>query len=285
MIFNHSAMELIKNRKSTRTFDGRMLEPETKEAFLSCLESLKQETDVKVRFAYVEVSPDEEKKKLGTYGFISGASQYLVALMDKQESDAVELGYIFEKAVLHALDLGIHTCWLGGTFKREDFGRAAGMLDHEHIPLVTPLGYELPKMRLKEIGIRKAIGAEKRKPWKELFHNIDINAPLSKDEAGAYEQVLEMVRKGPSASNKQPWRIAKQGSRFHLFLKRNKGYGVEGYDIQLNDMGIAKCHFELAAEEMELEGSWMKLDPAPVLDDLEYIETWDAEQEAASKWE
>lgn len=283
MIFQHSAMELIINRKSTRTFDGRMLEPEIKEKFLSYLDALIKETNVNVRFSYVELSQSGEKKKLGTYGFISGARQYLVALIDREETDAVELGYIFEKAVLHALDLGIHTCWLGGTFKREEFGQEAEILDHEHIPIVTPLGYEQPKMRLMEVGLRKAVGAEKRKPWEKLFYNIDNKAPLTKEDAGDYEQVLEMVRKGPSASNKQPWRIAKEGSFYHLFLKRTKGYGVSGYDIQLNDIGIAKCHFELAAEELGLEGRWTKVDPAPVWDELEYVETWDAEKETASK--
>ena len=37
--------------------------------------------------------------------------------------------------------------------------------------------------------------------------------------------VLEMVRRGPSASNKQPWRVVRAGERWHLYLQRTRGYG------------------------------------------------------------
>ncbi len=40
--------------------------------------------------------------------------------------------------------------------------------------------------------------------------------PLSREEAREYAEVLEMVRIGPSASKKQPWRNVTDGADLHL---------------------------------------------------------------------
>ena len=37
-----------------------------------------------------------------------------------------DFGYVFEWLILRATDLGLATCWLGGTFKRGAFGQAVG---------------------------------------------------------------------------------------------------------------------------------------------------------------
>jgi len=107
--------------------------------------------------------------------------------------------------------------------------------------------------------------------------------PLYRNEAGAYAQVLEMVRIGPSASNKQPWRIVKNGDFWRLYLRRTAGYRhdpLKQYlglaDMQRLDMGIAMCHFELTAKELSLDGQWVveeELDKFP-LPNREYIVSW-----------
>ena len=92
-----------------------------------------------------------------------------------------------------------------------------------------------------------------------------------------------MVRLGPSASNKQPWRILRIGRSWHFYLQRTPNYR-EGFlyrmftqaDLQRIDMGIAMCHFELTARELGLPGMWVNTNPGiDKLDDLtEYIVSW-----------
>jgi hypothetical protein len=77
-----------------------------------------------------------------------------------------------------------------------------------------------------------------------------------------------MVRLGPSASNKQPWRIVRDGRLWHFYLLRTPRYianlgsklGAIA-DIQRLDMGIAMCHFELTALEKGLGGQWVVNEP------------------------
>ena len=65
----------------------------------------------------------------------------------------------------------------------------------------------------------------------------------------------KMVRPGPSATNKQPWRVVKSGDIFHFFEYKTPGYTDRfTYDIQRLDMGIAACHFDLATQEKGLPG-------------------------------
>jgi hypothetical protein len=91
-----------------------------------------------------------------------------------------------------------------------------------------------------------------------------------------------MVRLGPSASNKQPWRIAHEGQKWHFFIERSFLYGprmlglVGIADMQRLDIGIAMCHFELTARELGLRGEWQMDVPsfgAPS-SRTEYSATW-----------
>jgi len=125
--------------------------------------------------------------------------------------------------------------------------------------------------------MRAMAGSDNRKPWQELFFEDDVSTPLTEQKAGHYAVPLEMVRLGPSASNKQPWRIIKENQSFHFFLCRTKGYGVTQYDMQKNDLGIAQCHFELAAKELGLKGGWQKNDVTNKPEEWECIVTWMAE--------
>ncbi|MGB4438289.1 MAG: nitroreductase family protein [Sedimentibacter sp.] len=61
----------------------------------------------------------------------------------------------------------------------------------------------------------------------------------SSEKLGTYGVPIEMVRLGPSASNKQPWRIIKDKNSYHFYLCRTKGYGSVNFDVQKNDLGIA----------------------------------------------
>ena len=96
---------------------------------------------------------------------------------------------------------------------------------------------------------------------------------------------------GPSATNKQPWRIVRRGADWHFYLLRTKGYGkgspffklLRIADLQRVDLGIAMCHFELVAREAGADGRWIVEDPGLALPGpgIEYTATWRGSSEAA----
>lgn len=274
MDFQQHITEVIKIRSSCRTYDLQKIEKSILDKLKSYIEEINQECKNNERFLIIDKKISEKGEKLGTYGVISGASTFIVGVINSENHDAVRFGYLFEKIILFATDLGLQTCWLGGTFKREDFTKHSNLTEVEYIPIVSPLGYRKDKSRILEVAMRKVVGANNRKSWNELFFDGSVSKALEQNVSGFYATPLEMVRLAPSASNKQPWRIIKDKNLYHFYLYRTKGYGVVNYDIQKNDMGIAMCHFELTAKELGLQGNWIELNEINVPDDWEYIISW-----------
>lgn len=218
-----------------------------------------------------------ELKSLGTYGLISGDRTYVVGAITKSENSMEDFGYCMEKSILMLTQLGLGTCWLGGTFNRSIFAQKINLSDNEVLPCITPIGYIGEKKTFKENLIRTLVGAKKRKKHEELFFDLLPDIPLNLAKIGKYADVLEAVRLGPSASNKQPWRIIRDASgTYHFYLDENGKYnnGMGEIKLQNVDMGIAMCHFELAAIELGIKGSWIKSQPSLDAGRLKYIVSW-----------
>lgn len=277
-----SVIEQIKKRISVRTYEEKPLTPELKERIRGAFSQNIGPFGGAVRFELMERDAQKDSHaKLGTYGVIKGATSYVAAVINKGDKDLEDFGYVLEKFILHATSLGLGTCWLGGTFTKGEFSKAIGQKDHEILPCITPIGYPSEKRSLVESAMRLAAGSKNRKKWQEVFYHQVFGQALTETEAGEYAAPLEMVRIAPSASNKQPWRIVKDQGQFHFYLQHTKGYGTGlGFDIQRVDMGIAMCHFELAAKELGLTGKWQILNSSSgttvvnLPQDTEYIVSW-----------
>ena len=265
MIEGQSIIDLIQKRASVRTYDKKPVESEKLEQFSSFLASVQNPFGAQVRFKLTESS----EQRIGTYGFIKGAKTYFAGCVKKGGMDMEGFGYAFEHAVLYATALGLGTCWLGGTFKRSTF------LDqmkpaNEFLPAVSPIGYAAEKKSLTERAVAAGAGARSRKRFGEVFLDGAAAKPLMPDE-GALKTCLEMVRIGPSASNKQPWRVIVKDGACHFYAlidKRYAGNTMYGFTMQRVDLGIAACHFELSARELNLPGGFMVEDPKLVTDEM-----------------
>jgi nitroreductase len=282
-----SMIKAINKRVSVRSYTDQSIEREEKQKIMDLLRSANEGPfGHKVRFALIDFSEMDknEVRSLGTYGFISGAQLFIVSAIKDGLGEIgvaramVDLGYCFEKVILGATNMGLGTCWLGGTFKRANFAKRMNASEDELVPAVSPIGYARDKRTIREIAIRRFANSDHRKPWDELFFDGNLNTPLSKESAGAYAVPLECVRLGPSASNNQPWRVVYQKSQraLHFYLKRTLGYNKFNgrIDLQLVDMGISLCHFELSAREKGLVGGWEVAKPDLLSGDAEYIATW-----------
>lgn len=204
---------------------------------------------------------------LGTYGFIKNPMGFIVGAMGKADKNLEDFGFAMERIVLLATDIGLGTCWLGGSFTRSRFARKIAATNGERVPAVVSVGYSANGS--ENSMIRRRVGGSRRYAWDKLFFDQRFGIPLSRKEAGAYAEPLEMVRLGPSASNKQPWRIVKDGNAWHFYIQRTPGYQNRWIvkllsidDMQRIDAGIAMCHFELTAQELGLTGRWTVEEPA-----------------------
>ncbi len=258
-----SIFEIIKKRRSVRTFDGTKLREEDARAIMEFAESSENPYSIPIAWKLLDA---------GEYGLSSpvivGADTFIAGKMRRVPHAEEAFGYSFEKIVLFAESIGVGTTWITGTMNRAAFERALELDPGEVMPCVSPVGYPAKKMSFRESMMRKGIKADSRSDFDRLFFDGGFEAPLTEEKAGAFKDALEAVRLAPSAVNKQPWRVAVCGNKAHFYEKQGKGYvSGDGWDIQKIDMGIALCHFELAAKERGLDVKFGIADPGLRCDD------------------
>ena len=278
--------DIIRQRFSCRTYLEEPITAEKRQRLQTFIDSLQNGPFGGHPHFHLVIADKQDShalKSLGTYGFIQGATGFIIGTLNTGEKNLEDFGYQMEQIILFATSLDLGTCWLGGSFTRSSFARKINAADDALIPAVTSIG-EIANVEDARNGLlRRQINADQRLPWEQLFFNQDFGALLTQKDAEEYATPLEMLRIGPSASNKQPWRVIKDGKCWHFYLQRTKGYrqgtlirflGVA--DVQRLDMGIAMCHFELTAQELGLPGKWIIAEPPIEKPDelTEYTVSW-----------
>lgn len=263
--------EIIRNRKSVRTYKEQAIPEKT---LNQVRDYLKHDTglfDVPITFSILNARDNGVSSPV-----IIGADTYIAGKYKKQKNAELSFGYAFEKFILYAASLGLETVWLAATIDRKAFEKAIQLKEDEVMPAVTPLGYAAEKRSIRESMMRKGMKSDSRVPFGKLFFRDNFQNPLNESDAGIWQLPLEMVRLAPSATNKQPWRAVVEKNRVHFYEKKTLGYDKEATgDIQKVDLGIALCHFEIAAEESGLKGKFIQSDPGIMAaEDTEYIATY-----------
>ena len=263
--------ELVRHRRSVRTFDGKEVSENDKEKLALFIEKIENPYGIPISFRLL----DGKKQNLSC-PVVKGTDLYVGAKAPRMPHIEEAFGYSFERLVLYAQSIGIGTVWIGGTMDRSAFERAMALEQNEMIPCISPLGYPAEKRSVRENMMRKAIKADSRDPFEKIFFDGTFGVPLTEKAAGRLAGALETVRWAPSAVNKQPWRVMVDKNGAHFYLKRTKGYISEAAgDMQKIDLGIALCHFALAAEESGINVSFSISDPGIATDaDTEYIASY-----------
>ena len=235
--------DLIRQRKSVRTFDGKPLSAEDRSALEAYTASPTNPFSVPITFRLLDV------KEYGLSSpVIVGADTYLAAKVERVPNFEIAYGFSFEKVCLYALSRGIGTVMLAASLSRAAFEKAMGVKD------------------------RKGLKADDRKPFDQLFFEGGFHHPLP--QANPWAKALEMARWAPSAANGQPWRAVVDGDSVHFYEAKSMKDSPLG-DIQKVDVGIALAHFDMTLEEEDVKGTYSFSDPGiPTPENTHYIVTW-----------
>jgi len=285
MDFSKSITEIIRQRFSCRAYLEKPIDNDIVEKLRKAAVSLTTgPLGSALRFDIVAATPKDAGalKGAGTYGLIKKPQAFIVGAVSPSGKGLEDFGHAMEQLALLATDLGLGSCWIGGIFTKSAFAKKLKATKGEIVAAVVTLGYIENLAKARNSAMRIKINAINRMAWEQQFFSNAFGNPLTVEEAGKYTNPLEMVRLGPSASNKQPWRIVKEGRAWHFFLQRTKGYGdgiifklLKVADIQRLDMGIAMSHFELTARQLGLAGEWTVREPGIEKPErTEYVVSW-----------
>ncbi len=262
--------QLMRSRKSIRSFDGQPVRPEIIEKLARYAETIRNPYGIPVQFKLLDAADHGLSSPV-----LTGEKLYVGAKLARVPHAEEALGYSMEQFLLYAQSLGLGSVWIGGTMNRSVFERAMCLNEGEFMPCVSPLGVPAKKPSLRESMMRRGVQADRRNAFESMFFEGAQDIPLPPGHAGVLAEALEMVRLGPSAVNKQPWRVIVTPGAAHFYLKPGHGFtdGPAG-NMQKIDMGIALCHFALAAEESGLSLRFALEKPALQTNGLEYIASY-----------
>lgn len=161
-----------------------------------------------------------------SYGMFNGVRALLLLKGDSKLPHLREkIGYYGEELVLAATELGLGTCWVGGTFDK----KALQVPDGEELVCVLTIGNVSPQNTLKERLIR-GLTHRKSKTIEEL---IDSDCPL----IDQLRSTMELVQRAPTARNAQKVRFCLRNGEITASVP-------DDYPFDLVDLGICKRHFE-----------------------------------------
>ena len=267
-----SVKESIRDRKSVRTFDGRKLSEQDREALLKYIKTVRNPFETPVEFRLL--SADEHGL---TSPVVIGAEDYIAAKTTRCRNFEIGYGYSFESVCLYAKSLGIGTVILAASINRSSFEKAMDVKEGEVMPVATPVGYPASRRSIREVLMRKGIKADSRFDFDKIFFENDFSKGLSKEKAGAFADALEMLRWAPSAVNKQPWRAVVSKDTVHFYEAKSMKDSPLG-DLQKIDMGIGLAHFDLALKEEGISGHFVEKDPGIEHNsDVQYIISYEKE--------
>lgn len=161
-----------------------------------------------------------------SYGMFRGVRALLLLAGDSKLPHLREkIGYYGEMLVLEATDLGLGTCWVGGTFDKT----ALSVPDSEELVCVVPVGNVAQKESLKERFLR---GAMHRKS-KSIAELLQTDAPMDEQ----LRHAMELVQRAPTTRNQQKVTFTRKSGVITAHVP-------DDYHLDMVDLGICKLHLE-----------------------------------------
>ena len=221
--------EAIVARHSVRKYIDKPIE----ENLVKILQEKVEECN-KVGNLHIQLVTNEPKAFKGkmAYGTFSGVSNYFVMVGKKADDLSERVGYYGEQLVLLAQKLGLNTCWAGLTFNNINEAYEKGK-DEKPFCMIA-LGYgDDPGRNLK------------RKTVQQVSNASDITPAW-------FKKGVEAALLAPTAVNQQKFSFEYVGMKNNRHIvKASKGFSLIGYTKM--DLGIAKCHFEIAVGKENFE--------------------------------
>lgn len=210
-------MDAIRARRSVRQYTDDFIDPVLVNELQKVIDLCNAKSGLNIQLIVDE--PAAFDGFLARYGWLTGVTDY-IAMVGKKTPEAEEAcGYYGEHIVLRAQQLGLNTCWVGGTYKKAktDFWAA----EDEKLHLVIALGYG------KNQGIpRRSKG-------------FDAVADARGGAPEWFKRGIESALMAPTAVNQQRFKFTLRGNVVTARAGRGPYTRI--------DLGIAKYHFEAAA--------------------------------------
>lgn len=221
--------EAIQVRHSVRQYENKPIEPEKIAQLQALIDECNRAEGLHIQLVTNE--PNAFSGGLAKYGKFSGVSNYLAMIGKKDAEEA--MGYCGEKIVLLAQTLGLNSCWVGLTFRKQPDQYMIS--EGESLHCVIALGY----------GATQGVQHPQKKSY------ADVAKIMTSDGSCPdwFRAGVEAALLAPTAVNQQKFVFELHDN--HL-VKAKPSFVLFGNYVH-TDLGIVKFHFEVAAGKENFE--------------------------------
>lgn len=211
---------------------------------------------------------DDTYKRLygiaGYQGVMIEAPNYLVLISEDKPQHLENAGYVGERAILKARDLGIDSCWVSYS-DRDMVKKTLGLETDKEVVALIALGYGSKEVKVEhktktgdnysKSNMSTANTGSERISLEEMVY-IDKwgNAATSEIlEERALLDAFSYARMAPSALNKQPWRFIVDGGKVVLAIDSED---YRGSYLNKIDAGIVMLYFGVILDVTMFDSKW-----------------------------
>ena len=214
-------LQAIPARHSVRKY----LDTPVAKDVIACLRSEIDSINARCGFSFRIVTNEPRSfKNFFAYGNFENAVNYIIISAPKGDDYTRRCGLGGERLVLALQALGLNTCWVGLSYSKKS------------PEFKVPEGH---KVRcVISFGYGQTQGHERKTKSIEALSNADANSPQW------FLEAMRTVQLAPTAINQQRFRFTLQSDGT---VQAKPLFSLAGY-TQI-DLGIAVCHFNLAAPE------------------------------------
>lgn len=241
-------IDAINIRTSIRSYDPDPIDDDTARQLDMTIDAVNMLAD-----AHIQLVRDQPAvfADANASGHLNNAANYLAVVGPKDDGARERAGFYTERVVLAATLRGLGTCWVGGSWDRSKAARHCRLSAGEELYLGVVIGY--PERHFDRMAKSYTELAAMRDAHRESKTYEQFTAPMS-DEARAaapdwFKAGVQAAMKAPSAMNRQPivFSYNPDDDTAAAMIDPNVESGQA-----LNDLGIAKLHFQIGAGS----GTW-----------------------------
>ena len=245
-VTDKTPLELLQTRKSVRGYTDAPVPAEILNKLKATVTMINTHQHG-LKFQIITDDPDPFKAFSRSYGSFRNPRNYMAAVVDTAVDNVYErAGYFAEKFAIKAVELGLGTCFVGGTFNPDKV--KAQLRAGEKVLFIVLFGYPYGKEKLLA-RVTAGIAHRKRMSVEDFFE------PASKaaEALSMFPDMrlgLEGVACAPSSLNRRPARIFLKGDGENAVPCARVADPTPG---NLVDLGIAKFNYNFATTT---ECSW-----------------------------
>ena len=243
-------IDAINIRTAVRAFDNEPIDDDMARQLTMTLDPINLLADLHIQLVRDQPGVFAEAN---ASGHLANAANYLAIVGPKNDDEAKErAGFYAERVVLTATLRGLGTLWVAGSWDRDQAARHCRVSDAQELYLGVVIGYPANHLAYQAKSYAQLTEEQRTHRTSKTFEQF---TPTMSDEERQsapdwFKAGVEAAMKAPSAMNRQPITFTYNAADDTAAAHIDPTAGDEHW--ALNDLGIAKLHFQIGAGQ----GQW-----------------------------